>query len=91
LATGLNWQQQIRLFESDGLLHVETMIAGQRFYRNSLIMGVLRDYSYVDGRGMGVRIKVIPSMRSLNKTDPLFEATEDYVKTILPRKKTESE
>jgi ATP-dependent DNA helicase RecG len=72
-------------------MDIEKMIAGQRSYRNSLIMGVLRDYAYVDERGMGVRTKVIPSMRSLNKTDPVFEATDDYIKTILPRKKAGAE
>lgn len=70
-------------------MNIEKMIAGQRSHRNSLIVGVLRDYGYVDARGMGVRTKVIPSMRSQNKTDPIFEATEDYVKTILPRKKAD--
>jgi ATP-dependent DNA helicase RecG len=53
-------------------------------------VGVLRNFGYIDGRGMGARTKVILSMRSLNKTDPVFEAAEDYVKTILPRKKTEA-
>jgi ATP-dependent DNA helicase RecG len=70
-------------------MNVQKMIAGQRSHRNQLIAGILRDYGYIDGRGMGVRTKVIPSMRSLNKTDPIFEAAEDYVKTILPRKKAE--
>jgi ATP-dependent DNA helicase RecG len=56
-----------------------------------LIAGILRDYGYIDGRGMGVRTKVIPSMRSLNKTDPVFVATDDYIKTILPRKKAGAE
>jgi ATP-dependent DNA helicase RecG len=68
-------------------MNVDKMIAGQRSHRNSLIVGVLRDYGYVDARGMGVRTKVIPAMRNINKTDPIFEATEDYIKTILPRKK----
>jgi ATP-dependent DNA helicase RecG len=70
-------------------MNIEKMIAGHRSHRNQLIADILRDYGYIDGRGMGVRTKVIPSMRSLNKTDPLFEATEDYVKTILPRKKAD--
>ena len=32
---------------------VEKMIAGQRSSRNPLIVDVLRDYGYVDARGMG--------------------------------------
>jgi ATP-dependent DNA helicase RecG len=64
---------------------IEKMIAGHRSYRNETILEVLRDCKYVDARGMGVRTKVIPSMRAANHRDPIFEATEDYVKTILPR------
>lgn len=64
---------------------VGKMIAGQRSPRNTLIMEVLRDYGYVDYRGMGIRAKVIPLMRKMNHTDPIFEATEDYVKVILPK------
>ncbi len=66
---------------------VSKMIAGQRSPRNLLIMEILRDYGYVDARGMGVRTKVIPLMKQLNQTEPIFEATEDYLKTVLPRKK----
>ncbi|MDL1977097.1 MAG: putative DNA binding domain-containing protein [Deltaproteobacteria bacterium] len=64
---------------------VEKMIAGQRSPRNPLIVEVLRDYGYVDARGMGVRTKIIPLMWQQNKTEPVFEATDDYVKTTLPR------
>ena len=63
---------------------VEKMIAGQRSTRNQIIVEVLRDYGYVDARGMGVRTKVIPSMKAEGKV-PKFEVTEDYVKTILQR------
>lgn len=66
---------------------VRKMIAGQRSPRNTLIMEILRDYGYVDSRGMGVRTKIIPLMKSINQTTPEFEATEDYLKTILYRKK----
>jgi len=65
---------------------IEKMIAGQRSPRNPIIMEVLRDYGYVDARGMGIRTKVIPLMRKLNRANPIFEATEDYLKTTLPRK-----
>lgn len=65
---------------------VEKMIAGQRYTRNTIIMEFMRDYGYVDFRGMGLRTKVIPLMRSHNGCEPIFEATEDYVKVILPKK-----
>jgi ATP-dependent DNA helicase RecG len=34
-------------------MNVEKMIAGQRSPRNPLIVEVLRDYGYVESRGMG--------------------------------------
>ena len=43
----------------------------------------MRDYGYVDARGMGVRTKVIPLTRQLTGTDPVFEAADDYLKTTL--------
>lgn len=64
---------------------VEKMIAGQRSPRNPLIVEVLRDYGYVDARGMGIRTKVIPLMRRENGNDPVFEATDDFLKTTLFR------
>ena len=66
---------------------VEKMIAGQRSPRNPRIVEVLKDYGYVDARGMGVRHKIIPLMRKHNKSDPIFEATDDYLRTVLPRGK----
>ncbi len=65
---------------------VEKMIAGKRSPRNPLIVEVLRDYGYVDARGMGIRTRVIPLMRAHNEADPVFEATDDYLKTTLPRR-----
>ncbi len=66
---------------------VEKMLAGQRYTRNTIIMEVMRDYGYVDHRGMGLRTKVLPLMRSRNGCDPIIEATEDYVKVTLPRER----
>lgn len=63
---------------------VEKMIAGQRSPRNPLIVEIMRDYGYVDARGMGVRTKIIPLMRQQNKTEPRFFSTDDYLQTILP-------
>jgi ATP-dependent DNA helicase RecG len=66
---------------------ISKMVAGQRVPRNVLVMEILRDYGYVDARGMGVRTKIIPLIRKFNHVDPVFEATDDYLKTVLPRKK----
>ncbi|WP_028323110.1 RNA-binding domain-containing protein [Desulfatirhabdium butyrativorans] len=63
---------------------IEKMIAGQRSPRNPLLVDILRDYGYVDARGMGVRNKVIPIVREMTGRDPLFEETDDFLKTIIP-------
>lgn len=65
-------------------MDVEKMKAGRRTPRNPLILEVLRDYGYVDARGMGVRTKIIPLTVQFAGKEPVFEATEDYLKTILP-------
>ncbi|WP_431621214.1 ATP-binding protein, partial [Enterobacter hormaechei] len=64
---------------------VEKMVAGQRSPRNTIIMEVLRDYGYVDFRGMGVRTKIIPLTQAMSGQLPDFTATDDYLKTILYR------
>lgn len=64
---------------------VDKMLAGQRSPRNTTIVGVLRDYGYVDARGMGVRNKIVPLIRQASGEEPGFEATEDSVKVVLPR------
>ena len=69
---------------------VKKIIAGQRSPRNPLVVEVLRDYGYVDARGMGVRNKIIPLLRALNGVEPEFEATEDYLRLTMRRGLTES-
>lgn len=64
---------------------VEKVLAGQRSPRNPIIVEVLRDYGYVDARGMGVRNKIFPLMREANGVEPGFEATEDHVRVVLPK------
>lgn len=66
---------------------IEKMLAGQRSPRNPIIVDILRDYGYVDARGMGIRNKVVPLMRTQNNADPQFELTEDFLRIILPRRK----
>ena len=64
---------------------VEKMIAGQRSPRNPLIVEVLRDYAYVDARGMGVRNKIIPLTRQSSGREPDFDATEDHLQVTMWR------
>jgi len=62
---------------------IEKMKAGQRFPRNPIITNILRDYNFMDNRGMGIRRKIIPLMKEHNGTEVNFEVTEDYVKVTL--------
>ena len=64
---------------------IEKMLAGQRSPRNPYIVDVMRDYGYVDARGMGVRRKIVPLVRAHTGQDARFEATEDFVRVILPK------
>ena len=48
----------------------EGMKSGMRYARNQTLVNVMRDYGYVDARGMGVRKKIIPGMRAHNGTEP---------------------
>jgi ATP-dependent DNA helicase RecG len=65
---------------------VEKMLAGQRSPRNPLLASVMRDYGYVDARGMGVRRKIVPLVRAASGQDAMFEATDDYLRVVLPRR-----
>jgi len=49
---------------------LEGMRSGMRYARNQTLVNVMRDYRYVDARGMGVRTKIIPGMRDHNGTEP---------------------
>jgi ATP-dependent DNA helicase RecG len=51
---------------------LEGMKAGQRYAWNQTLVNVMRDYRYVDFRGMGVKDKIIPGMRAHNGTEPEF-------------------
>ena len=57
------------------------MRAGMRYARNQTLVNIMRDYGYVEARGMGVRNKIIPGMRGHNGTEPdLIE--EEYRFTL---------
>ena len=49
---------------------VEGMRSGLRYARNQTLVNVLRDYGYVEARGMGIRSKVIPAMHAHNGSEP---------------------
>jgi ATP-dependent DNA helicase RecG len=52
------------------------MRAGLRYARNQTLVNIMRDYRYVDFRGMGVRDKLIPGMKAHNGTEPDLVAGE---------------
>ena len=56
---------------------IDGMRSGIRYARNQTLVNVMRDYGYVDARGMGVRNKIIPGMRNHNGTEPDFIAEEN--------------
>lgn len=63
---------------------VEKMRSGYRATRNELIKEVLRDYRYVDARGLGVPRKIIKLMNEVNRTDPeLIEEDERFTVRLL--------
>ena len=64
---------------------IAKMLAGQRSPRNPLLVDIMRDYGYVDARGMGVRRKIVPLVRAAAGADARFEATEDFVRVVMPR------
>jgi ATP-dependent DNA helicase RecG len=64
---------------------IEKMLAGQRSPRNPLLVDIMRDYGYVDARGMGVRRKIVPLVRAESGMDARFEATEDFVRVTMPK------
>ena len=49
---------------------MDGMKSGMRYARNQTLVNFMRDYGYVDARGMGVRNRIIPGMRAHNGTEP---------------------
>ena len=56
---------------------VEKIRAGIRYARNQTLVNIMRDYGYMDARGMGVRNKIIPGMLEHNGTEPDLIAEEN--------------
>ena len=63
------------------------MLTAQRSARNP-ILEVMRDYGYVEHRGMGVRRKIVPLTREYAGRDASFEATDDFLRVTLPARPT---
>jgi ATP-dependent DNA helicase RecG len=63
---------------------VAKMLAGQRSQRNPIMVEIMRDYGYVDARGMGVRRKIVPLTRDYAGKEAKFELTDDYLCVVIP-------
>lgn len=63
---------------------IEKMLAGQRSPRNPIIVEIMRDYGYVDMRGMGVRRKIVPLTRDYSGKEADFELTDDFLRVVIP-------
>lgn len=66
---------------------IEKMLAGQRSPRNPIIVEIMRDYGYVDMRGMGVRRKIVPLTREYTGRDAQFDLTEDHLRVVIPARR----
>ena len=48
-----------------------------RVARNELMKEILRDFRYIEHTGMGVRTRIVDSMRNHNGTEPELEERDD--------------
>jgi ATP-dependent DNA helicase RecG len=57
----------------------EGMRQGMRYTRNQTLVNIMRDYGFVESRGMGIRRRVIPGMKAHNETEPEIIVEEHRV------------
>ncbi|MBK3433434.1 putative DNA binding domain-containing protein [Pseudomonas fluorescens] len=87
----VNYSDRLEVISPGALqnsMTIEKMLAGQRSPRNPIIVEIMRDYGYVDMRGMGVRRKIVPLTRDYTGKDADFELTDDYLRVTLPARPT---
>ena len=65
---------------------IEKMLAGQRSPRNPIMVEIMRDYGYVESRGMGVRRKIVPLTKQYSGIDAVFDLTDDHLRVVIPAK-----
>jgi ATP-dependent DNA helicase RecG len=83
----VNYSDRLEVMSPGALqnsMTIEKMLAGQRSPRNPIIVEIMRDYGYVDARGMGVRRKIVPLTREYAGKDVEFDLTDDYLNLTLP-------
>lgn len=87
----VNYSNRLEVISPGALqnsMTIEKMLAGQRSPRNPIIVEIMRDYGYVDMRGMGVRRKIVPLTRDYTGKDADFDLTDDYLRVTLPARPT---
>lgn len=83
----VNYSNRLEVISPGNLqnsMTIEKMLAGQRSARNPIIVEIMRDYGYVDSRGMGVRRKIVPLTRDFAGKDADFDLTDDYLRVVIP-------
>jgi len=68
------------------IMTIDKMLTGQHSPHNPIIVEVMRDYGYVEARGMGVRRKIVPLTKGYTGKDAEFIVTDDYLNLIIPAK-----
>jgi ATP-dependent DNA helicase RecG len=83
----VNYKDRLEVMSPGALqnsMTLEKMFAGQRSVRNPIILETLRDYGYIDMRGMGIRNKIIPLTKEYTGKEPIFEPTDDFLRVTIP-------
>lgn len=86
----VNYSDRLEVISPGSLqnsMTIEKMLAGQRSPRNPIIVEIMRDYGYVDSRGMGVRRKIVPLTRDYAGKDARFDLTDDYLRVVIPSRR----
>jgi len=87
----INYSDRLEITSPGALqntMTIEKMLAGQRSPRNPIIVDVMRDYGYVEARGMGVRRKIVPLTKEYTGKDAQFVLNDDALTVSLPARNT---
>jgi ATP-dependent DNA helicase RecG len=83
----INYSNRLEVISPGSLqnsMTIEKMLAGQRSARNPIIVEIMRDYGYVDSRGMGIRRKIVPLTLEFSGKEADFDLTDDYLRVVIP-------
>jgi len=83
----VNYRNRLEITSPGSLqntMTIEKMLAGQRSPRNPIMVEVMRDYGYVEARGMGVRRKIMPLTKEYSGRDARFVLHDDALMLSIP-------